>query len=180
MKRHLIIKFASLGLLLALGGCASNTPSRVGAAATTPLSDLNIIRADIPDVLADAQKQPYLAPPDKNCDAVFIEIGKLDEVLGADLDTPATENRPSLIDRGSEFAQDQAVGAVRRTAEDLIPFRGWVRKLSGAERYSKKVSAAITAGSIRRAFLKGIAASQDCATRGAPQVAVNVSPPSSN
>ena len=37
---------------------------------------------------------------------------------------------------------DQAVGAVQRTAQDLIPFRGWVRKLSGAERYSKKVAAA--------------------------------------
>ncbi|MGZ5182034.1 MAG: hypothetical protein ACXWC2_16235, partial [Ramlibacter sp.] len=53
-------------------------------------------------------------------------------------------------------------GAVQRTAEGLIPFRGWVRKLSGAERYSKKVAASITAGSVRRGFLKGFAASEHC------------------
>jgi hypothetical protein len=69
---------------------------------------------------------------------------------------------PSLLDRSSDFAEDQAVGAVQRTAEGLVPFRGWVRKLSGAERYSKKVSASITAGSVRRAFSKGFAAAQHC------------------
>jgi hypothetical protein len=132
---------------------------------------LNIIRADIPDILADAQKHPYLAPTENNCEAIFIEIRKLDEVLGADLDTPATANRPSLMERGSGVAQDQVVGAMQRTAEGLIPFRGWVRTLSGAERYSKRVSASITAGSIRRAFLKGIATAQNCSSGAAVQVA---------
>ena len=55
-----------------------------------------------------------------------------------------------------------AVGALQKTVEGAIPFRGWVRKLTGAERYSRKVAAAITAGSIRRAFLKGVAAADGC------------------
>lgn len=166
-----IAKFTSIAFLLSISACASNTESRMTTAVSTPLNDLNIVRAGIPDVLADAQKHPYLAQAEQNCEAISVEINKLDEVLGADLDTPASENKPSLIDRGGEIAENQAVGAVQRTAEGLIPFRGWVRKLTGAERYSKRVSAAITAGSIRRAFLKGIAVSHNCSWRTTSQVA---------
>jgi len=45
----------------------------------------------------------------------------------------------------------------------VIPFRGWIRKLTGAERYSKRVAAAITAGAVRRAFLKGVRVMKNCA-----------------
>jgi len=155
-------RLAGLALALSLTACASDTSKRMGSAATTPLADLNVVRADIPAVLEDAQKQPYLMPKDPGCVGLALEIGKLDEVLGADLDTPASDKHPSLLDRASTLANDGAVSAVQRTAEDLIPFRGWVRKLSGAERYSKRVAASITAGSIRRAFLKGIAVSKEC------------------
>jgi hypothetical protein len=144
----------------------------MGSAASAPLSDLNIIRADIPDILADAQQHPYLVPADASCAMIAAEIGRLDEVLGADLDVPASAGSPSLLDRSSDFAEDQAVGAVQRTAEGLVPFRGWVRKLSGAERYSKKVSASITAGAVRRAFLKGFAAAQHCPASPSLQTAV--------
>jgi hypothetical protein len=51
---------------------------------------------------------------------------------------------------------------VQRTAEGLIPFRSWVRKLSGAEKHAKQVSACVAAGTARRAFLKGLATSQHC------------------
>lgn len=172
MKTNSIIKFSSLTFVLSLSACASNTPSRMGAAASSPLSDLNVMRSEIPAVLVDAQKHPYLVPVDQHCEAISVEIHKLDEVLGADLDTPASANSPSLIERGSEVAEDEAVGAVQRTAEGLIPFRGWIRKLSGAERYSKQVSASIAAGSIRRAFLKGVAASQNCSWQAPPQAAL--------
>ena len=60
------------------------------------------------------------------------------------------------------------VGVVRHTAEGLIPFRGWVRKLSGAERYSKQVLDAITAGIIRRAYLKGLGQAKGCTAPAAP------------
>lgn len=171
MQSNLTRTLAATGiaaLLLSLGGCASDTPKRLGTAAVTPLSDLNVVRADIPDILEDAQKEPYLMPKEPSCVGLALEIRKLDEVLGADLDAPATDKRPSLIDRASGLANDQAVGALQRTAQDLVPFRGWVRKLSGAERYSKRVAASIAAGSIRRGFLKGVAASQNCLWQTTP------------
>jgi hypothetical protein len=149
-----------------VGACASGGAERTGAAAgkaaTTPLSDLNIVRAEIPPVLAAAQKAPYAAPADKACSAIGAEVQALDAVLGADLDTAPSEKSPSLIERG-------ATDALRNTAEGVIPFRGWVRKLTGAERYSREVAAAIAAGTIRRAYLKGVGAAAGCDAPAAPR-----------
>jgi hypothetical protein len=57
---------------------------------------------------------------------------------------------------------------LRGAAESVIPFRGWIRKLDGAERHSKEVAAAIAAGSVRRAFLKGVGQTLGCAAPAAP------------
>ena len=131
-------------------------------AATAPLSDLNLVHASIPPVLGDAQKRPYVAPADHSCPALAAEVRALDEVLGPDLDAPASASNPGLIERGSTAVGDAAVGAVRGAAQGVVPFRGWVRKLTGAERYSKEVAAAIAAGTVRRAFLKGVAVTRGC------------------
>jgi len=168
--------FAAIGtpivllVLIALAGCASSTATRIGTAATVPLTDLNVAQEDIPAVLLAARENPYQLPFGQSCVAISLEIRELDEVLGAYLDAPVSPADPSLAPadpslarRASSLVQDQALGALQRTAEGLIPFRGWVRKLSGAERHSKHVSACIAAGSVRRAFLKGFAASEQCA-----------------
>lgn len=160
---HRTVKFAPLLVLLALSACASKTASRMGTAASSPLSDLNIIRTDIPAILIEAEKHPYQIPAKHDCWSLALEIGHLDEVLGNDLDVhPLASESDSLLDKGSNLAEDQAVGAVQRTAEGLVPFRSWVRKLTGAERHSKEVAASIAAGTARRAFLKGMATSQRC------------------
>ncbi|MGE4053029.1 MAG: hypothetical protein AB7F38_18300, partial [Piscinibacter sp.] len=126
---------------LALGACASSNGSKgVSDAATTPLSDLNLVKAEIPPVLAEALKAPYRPPAAAaGCEAIAVEVTQLEAVLGADLDVPPSAARASLIERGSTAAGDAAVGALRGAAEGVIPFRGWVRKLSGAERYSREV-----------------------------------------
>jgi hypothetical protein len=166
-RGRLLRRLGCVAALAILAGCASTTATRVGTAAATPLADLNVTREDVPDVLLAALKNPYQVPASQNCVALSLEIRALDEVLGADLDTAVSPTDPSLMRRASSLAQDQAVGALQRTAEGLIPFRGWVRKLSGAERHSKHVSACIAAGSVRRAFLKGFAAAQNCVWRDA-------------
>lgn len=160
------IPFRSLtlvGLSLLLWGCATPEQAKVVDAAVVPLNDLNIVRAEIPAALARAQEGPYAIPADASCTILGTEIHELDAVLGPDLDAPATDSNPSLIERGTEQVQNAAIGAIRRTTEGVVPFRGWVRKLTGAERYSKKVAAAIAAGTVRRAFIKGLMASKTCA-----------------
>lgn len=176
MKNHPLLSALVAGSLLA--GCATtdaNRPangagttsrnSQFAQAATTPLSDLNLVRADIPAPLAAALKAPYGVPADRSCVALAADIQALDAVLGADLDTPSTAANPSLIDRGG----DAAVGAFRNTAEGVVPFRGWVRKLSGAEKYSREVAAAIAAGTVRRAYLKGLGVAGGCPAPAAPR-----------
>ena len=154
------LSILALGLLL--GACAAPDSGRVTDAASAPLSDLNLVKAPIPAVLAEAQKAPYAVPLDPGCTTLTAQVHSLDEVLGADLDAPPTAANPGLIERGGTAVGDAAVGALRSTAEGLVPYRGWVRKLTGAERYSKEVAAAIAAGTVRRAFLKGMGVARGC------------------
>jgi hypothetical protein len=174
------MKFSLLAVLLALTACASSSSSKSGSsamptgddfakAATTPLSDLNLIRAEIPAILSTAEAEPYAVPADKSCAALANEIQALDSALGADLDTPPTSSNPGLVERGSDAIGHAASDALQSAAEDLVPFRGWVRKISGAERYSREVAAAIAAGSIRRAFLKGLGQAAECPAPAAPR-----------
>ena len=143
---------------LILTACASSSQDKVTNAATTPLSDLNVVRADIPDVLKAAAAAPYAMPADASCTGLAAAVQALDEVLGPDLDVPAAKGSTGLLERG----EDAATNALQRTAEGVMPFRGWVRKLSGAERYARQVSAAITAGGVRRGFLRGLAVAKAC------------------
>jgi hypothetical protein len=145
-------------LALFLVACASSDRSKLTTAATTPLRDLNLVDAPIPEVLVAAQRAPYALPADQSCTALSAEVRALDEVLGPDLDVQATTSNPGLIERG----EGAAAGALQRSAEGVVPFRGWVRKLTGAERYSARVAASIAAGTVRRAFLKGLAGGRGC------------------
>ncbi len=155
---------ALLAAAVLLSACASSSQDNVANAATTPLSDLNVVRADIPDVLRAASAAPYALPADASCAGLAAAVRALDEVLGPDLDAPPVAGNPGLLDRG----EDAATGALQRTAEGVIPFRGWVRKLSGAERYARHVSAAITAGGVRRGYLRGMAAAKACPAAPVP------------
>lgn len=173
---------AGLTLLL-LSACGSSPPKQtapapvaktgadIAQAAATPLTDLNLVNAPIPPVLLDAQKAPYGEPADGTCAGISAQVRALDTVLGADLDLPPTPANPSLIERGAGLAAQSATQSVRGAAESVVPFRAWVRKLSGAERYSRDVAAAIAAGTVRRAFLKGMGHVRGCQAPAAPVTA---------
>lgn len=142
--------------------------ARVAEAVSTPLTDFNLVQAEIPPALVEARKGPYAALPEPNCAALAVEVQKLDAVLGTDLDAPPTSSNPGLVERGGEAIGDAAVGAIRGAAEGVVPFRGWIRKITGAERYSREVAAAIAAGTVRRAYLKGVGQAIGCQSPAAP------------
>lgn len=165
MHRLLFHRSASLALAFALSACASHDQTRVTDAATSPLSDLNLIRAKIPPVLLEARKQPYAIPLEATCENLVAKVKELDAVLGPDFDAPPSGNDPTLVEQGTNEVKNAAIGALRSTSESIVPFRGWVRRLSGAERHSQEVAAAIVAGTVRRAFIKGLMASKpSCGT----------------
>ncbi len=141
---------------------------RISGAVTAPLSDLNLVRSEIPLALRQAMKAPYAAPQPLDCPTLAAQVLALDAALGPDLDAPVNPAKASLIERGTDAASKAAVGALRSTAEGLVPFRSWVRKASGAERHAKEVAAAIAAGTVNRAFLKGLGQSLGCAAPASP------------
>ena len=153
-------------------GCASNgTAGRfgrgLGDAALQPLEDLNLRQDAVPPVLIQALANPYSQNGMETCMAIALQVRHLNEALGPDQDEPPRP-RAGLSQQAVEALADAAVEAVRDETTDFIPLRDWVRRLSGAERHSRRVQAAIQAGRARRAFLKGVGMRQNCAPPAAP------------
>jgi hypothetical protein len=160
-----------VSLACVLAACSAPDASRQKQftdASTAPLGDLHIVTAEIPEVLRAALKDPYRVPTDTSCEALVTAVSALNTLLGPDLDNRATPANPGLIERGLTAVGDAAIGTVRGTAQALIPYRKWVRRLSGAEKYSQQVAAAIAAGTIRRSFLKGLGQAGGCPSPASP------------
>lgn len=162
---------------LALAGCnagrsvaggAGQFGRGFGTAATAPLDDLNLRRQEIPTVLLQAEANPYDLRNLNQCRPIAAEIARLDDALGPDMDEPPSPDGRFMSERAAEAASRAALDAVRDTTTDFIPGRSWIRRLSGAEAHSRHVQAAIQAGRMRRAFLKGVGMQKNCAPPAAP------------
>ncbi len=153
-----------------LAGCAGagGFGAGVGAAVTAPLDDLNLRRQYIPTVLLQAEANPYDLRNLDQCSTIGAEVVRLDEALGPDLDEPPAPDGSTMGERARDAASKAALDAIRDTTTDFIPGRSWVRRLSGAEQHSRHVQAAIQAGRMRRAFLKGVGMNRNCAPPAAP------------
>lgn len=123
----------------------------------TPLTDLNLKKGEIPELLARAVDRPYDLEGLGSCSALIAEVERFDMLLGDDFDLPEEElGRLSAASVGK-----MAVGS-------LIPFRGLIREVSGARKQQQKLETAIRAGLARRGFLKGIGAQRGCAYPARP------------
>lgn len=149
---------------------SQSTPVQLASAATAPLNDLNLVKTEIAPVLVAAQNAPYRVV-NASCEAIAQEVEALDKVLGPDVDAAPDANSTTLLERGTQHVSQKATGALRTTTEGLIPFRGWIRKLSGAQKHSEAMTAAVAAGIVRRAYLKGYGGKMGCAAPAAPLVA---------
>lgn len=141
----------------------------ITGAMSAPLRDVNLVRTKIPRVLLEAMDDPYQRPTEASCKTLIALIQPLDVALGEDIDqNPPTEDE-DLLDRGRKAAGGVALGAVATTAQGLIPMRGWVRKLTGAERHDRLVQSAVASGAVRRAYLKGLGEARGCNPPATPQ-----------
>lgn len=140
-------------------GRTADTRRGVADAAYTPLRDVNLIRPEIPLILRNLQ-YPYSTVTLTDCAAVNREIGQFDAVLGPESYQPGPSR--NVWDRSGDFVEDQAIDMARDTAEDLIPFRSWVRRISGASRAEREALRAVANGQQRRTFLRGYGASLGC------------------
>jgi hypothetical protein len=157
-------------LCLVLAGCSTAGQVRrgFGDAVTSPLVDLNVRRDQIPTVLLQAQANPYDQRNLNQCSTVGAEIVRLNEALGPDRDEPAAPNGSTLNERAQDALARAALDAIKNAATDFIPYRNWIRALTGAQARSKAVQDSIEAGRLRRAFLKGLGMQLNCAPPASP------------
>jgi hypothetical protein len=149
----------SLGAASCSSGRTADTRRGITDAAYTPLRDVNLMRQEVPLILRNLQ-YPYSTATLTDCAAVAREIGNLDAVLGPESYQPGPDR--NIWDRSGDFVEDQAIEAAQGTAQDLIPFRSWVRRLSGASRAEREALRAVANGQQRRTFLRGYGASLGC------------------
>lgn len=150
-------------------------------AATAPLEDLNLKQKSIPPVLQRAVDNPYDLTGLTRCEPIAAEIGRLDSALGPDLDEAPPPDERSRGKKVADAAYGAGVSGVRDTTQHALPFRGWIRKLTGAARHDKAIAKAVQSGGVRRGYLKGVGMRMNCAPPAAPSwfvpVEVKAPPP---
>lgn len=158
MPVHLAFVFTLLAFVC---GCASTTyedkpgDARVRGAMEQPFRDVSWMRENPPEILIRAAEAPYQWDPDASCSQMRAEISALDLVLGPDLDQVADSNEESSSDGNGILSS--AIGGLIG-----LPYRGVVRRLSGAEQRDRSLRKAILAGMVRRGFMKGLAHEAKC------------------
>lgn len=153
LHRSLLLAAA---LATSLAGCASTggrqAANRGGDAISQPFRDLSLIRDVTPEALTRSAAGPYAAETVGDCPALSAELAALDLALGPDLDGPQT--------KGDGFVGEAADAALHSLFD--LPFRGVIRRVSGADQRDKAQARAVLAGMVRRGFLKGLALARGC------------------
>lgn len=124
----------------------------VGDAVEQPFRDLNLIRDDLPPLLRTAADAPYDDTGLTSCARIAGQIGEIEALLGPDIDTGVTEEDSDAV----AIASDALRGLVG------LPFRGVVRRLTGAHDRDTEIRRAVLAGMVRRGYLKGLADERGC------------------
>ncbi|KPF74963.1 hypothetical protein IP88_07545 [alpha proteobacterium AAP81b] len=125
--------------------------------AVQPLKDLNIKQDKIPPELLAILDAPYDISGLKTCPALRGEVARLTSVLGPDVDSAEVGRK-----KGKQSASEFVLDGAKMAAGSLIPFSGLIRKVSGAEAAERRTQAAILAGHIRRAYIKGNLRARNC------------------
>lgn len=129
-----------------------DTVENIGA---KPLKDMNIIKTKVDPKIEAVMAAPYSLTGIKTCAQFKTEIGKMTSVLGPDVDSPQTQTP-------DKSPAEVALSLGESAAGGILPFTGLIRRVSGAEARQKYAQAAVYAGSVRRAYLKGTARAKGC------------------
>lgn len=159
LGKFVMVAVACASVVACSTGRTADTRRGVTGAASIPLRDVGLMRQEIPLLLRNLQ-YPYATASLTDCAAVAREISQLDGVLGPESYQPGP-NR-NIWDRSGDFVEDQTIQAAEDAASDLIPFRSWVRRISGASRAERDALRAVANGQQRRTFLRGYGASLGC------------------
>lgn len=163
-----------VGAALALSACATrpqqaarpasvtgDNPTAIDVA-LTPVEDLNLRKDPIPPILLQARSEgPYATNNTASCAGIAQELGMLKAVLGEDYDTAEATGR--------ELTPE---AVAQKVVAYLIPFRSVIREVSGANKHEWEFRQAISAGLMRRAYLKGRGEEMGCPYPARPRLPV--------
>ncbi len=125
------------------------------SAVTQPIKDVNLRKDKIPVRLIEIQKAPYDLTGIEGCNSLSAEIASLRPLLGPDVNEDPDLSRAEKRERSVSRVAGGILGG-------LIPFRGVVREVTGANAAQRRYREAMAAGFARRSFLKGMAYSEGC------------------
>lgn len=146
--------------------------SSVTNAAAAPLHDMNLVRQTIPPILMAALADPYARPRPTSCASIADQVEALDQALGPDFGEADNPQQPRLATQRGE-----ALTLMHGAAEYFLPFSGFIRTLSGAQKHDQLVVEVITAGSVRRGYLKGLGEAHGCLPPATASHLANPAPP---
>ena len=135
-------------------------------AALSPLEDVNLKRDKIPETFKTI-RNPYKVDAEITCAQIAKEVTLLDAELGRDWDIPPPDKK-GMDERAADGASTAFLDTVASSASGLIPYRGIVRTVTGANSHATKVRKAYERGSHRRTFLKGMGLIKGCDYPAAP------------
>ena len=136
---------------LAQGAPRAVESAPVNSGIQTPVDDLNLRKAAIPPLLIDAIDHPYSLQGLRQCSQLVTAVEELNGLLGKDLDLPQESGNRLTVNDVADFA-----------ASSLIPFRGLIREVTGANGRQRQMQEAVLAGFARRSFLKGVGEMRGC------------------
>lgn len=116
---------------------------------------------EIPPKLQAIQGDPYSLAGLGKCAAIGREITELDDVLGPDVN--------QLTEKSKGQKREQTAGRVAGSvAGSVIPFRGLIGEVTGANAERRRYAEAVYAGTVRRGFLKGVGLERGCKAPARP------------
>lgn len=116
---------------------------------------------EVPAKLLAIQADPYSLEGLGKCAAIGREITELDAVLGPDVN--------QTVDKSRGKKREETAGRVAGSvAGSVIPFRGLIGEVTGANAERRRYAEAIYAGTVRRGFLKGVGLERRCAAPARP------------
>lgn len=116
---------------------------------------------EVPPKLLAIQEDPYSLAGLGKCAAIIREVDELNAVLGADVN--------EQVDKSRAKKREETAGRVAGTvAGGIIPFRGLIAEVTGANAERRRYALAVYAGTVRRGFLKGVGLERGCKAPARP------------
>ena len=152
-----LLAFAALAPLHAQEGAPEDSTVKDTANSVTEPFD----GKEVPAKLQAVAGAPYSLAGLGKCAAIIREIGELDAVLGPDVN--------QQVDKSLAKKREETAGRVAGSvAGSVIPLRGLIGEVTGANAERRRYAEAVYAGTVRRGFLKGVGLERGCKAPARP------------